>query len=481
MRLTTARVAASLALASSASAILVTQGSSCDTQCGNVLSATTGPDIVCDQNNYGTSAGTVFKNCMNCELDSTYYDTETNETDQQWMLYNARYALSYCMWGEPDNVDVGDSPCLTSRACGPLQEAIEYGNLSTSVGAYDYCGSWPWSEFVSACVGCLRSTSDEYYLGNMVALLQVGCDQKPDPGATVAVEGGIFSTTLMNETTPTPTNTWTNAINNSGPISLGGKVGIAIGGFCFLLVVAGFFIVCNGRRRRRAFLRKLEMRQKDLNWAQPAMTTGVMTRGPDLNNTPLSQKPLRGWDDSPQSATASDPTYARYFSPYSSQYNSPVSAAGTPGLMAQQWPQQFHDHTAQGYPSSSQEKTMQDQHEAAAGSMSPPIHIGIALGGDDKGQRTEHTSQSGWDRPHTTGEEYELHEVSSAGGSSAGGGNLLGQGSSFRDRMARETPVLQHPGNGRYSPDRILPPRPAPTHTMDGGLRYDDVRGGNAT
>lgn len=114
MRLTTARVAASLALASSASAILVTQGSSCDTQCGNVLSATTGPDIVCDQNNYGTSAGTVFKNCMNCELDSTYYDTETNETDQQWMLYNARYALSYCMWGEPDNVDVGDSPCLTS-------------------------------------------------------------------------------------------------------------------------------------------------------------------------------------------------------------------------------------------------------------------------------------------------------------------------------------------------------------------------------
>ena len=114
MRLVTARLAACAVLASSASAILVTDGSSCDDQCGNVLDATTGADIVCDQNNYGSSAGIVYKNCMNCELTSTYYSTELNQTDQQWMLYNARYALSYCMYGEPGNVDVGDSPCVTS-------------------------------------------------------------------------------------------------------------------------------------------------------------------------------------------------------------------------------------------------------------------------------------------------------------------------------------------------------------------------------
>lgn len=69
---------------------------------------------MCDQNDYGTSAGVVYKNCMNCELTSTYYSTELNQTDQQWLLYNARYALSYCMFGEPGNVDVGDSPCITS-------------------------------------------------------------------------------------------------------------------------------------------------------------------------------------------------------------------------------------------------------------------------------------------------------------------------------------------------------------------------------
>ncbi|KUI56776.1 hypothetical protein VP1G_04115 [Cytospora mali] len=476
MRFATARLTASAALAGSASAILVTQGSPCDDQCGNVLSATTGPDIECDQNNYGSAAGIVYKNCMNCELSSTYYSTELNQTDQQWLLYNARFALSYCMFGEPGNVVVDDSPCITSRACGSLEQALEYGNFSTSVGAYDYCSEWDLSEFVSGCVNCLRS-SEEDYLANLVTLLQVGCDQQPSPGDTVGVKGGIFSTTKMNETTPSLQNTWTNTIDNLGPVSLGGKVGIAAGGFCFLLAVTGFFIVCNGRRRRRAFLRKLEMRQKEAEWTHPAATNGVIHRGPDMNETPVSQKPLRGWDDSPRSTD--EHHFPRYFSPYSSQYNSPVSAAGTPAIMAQQWPQNFQDQMVQGYPSSSQEKAMQDQHEAATGTLNQPANIGVALGGDDQNLRTESSSQSGRDRgQYTTGEEYELHEVSSAGGSSAGGNNQVGHSSSFKNRMARGAPVLQHPGNGRYSPDRILPP-PAPTHTEHGGPRDDGMQGEN--
>lgn len=114
MRIPFARLAASAALISSATTIIVTPGSSCDQQCGNVLDATTPADIVCSQGNYGSAAGVVFKNCMNCELSSTYYATTPNETDQQWLLYNSRYALSECLWGEPGNISVGDSPCITS-------------------------------------------------------------------------------------------------------------------------------------------------------------------------------------------------------------------------------------------------------------------------------------------------------------------------------------------------------------------------------
>lgn len=389
-----------------------------------------------------------------------------------------------------------------SRACGVLKDAMEFGNFSTNVGTYDYCQHWDFSELTNGCEQCLRASDDDY-LANMVALLQVGCSQKPAAGATVAVEGGIFSTTLLQEGTPTPLSSWTDN-TNSGPLSLGAKVGVAIGGLCFALAVAGFCIVCNGRRRRRAYLRKLEMRQKDAGWPHPGAHGGggagsssggggggVIQRGADMNETPLSQKPLRGWDDSPLSATATDTSYGRYFSPYSSTYNSPVSAAGTPAVMAQQWPS-FHDHLSpqgyhdasphHGFPSAAQEKAMQDQHdaEAAGPSSRQPIHIGVALGGDEPSLRTEPSNPSFREheqqhhRGEATGatEEYELHEVSSAGGSSAGGPNapMMGHSDSFKNRLARGNvaPVLQHPGYGRYSPDKYPPP-PPPAHGMQDG------------
>lgn len=403
---------------------------------------------------------------------------------------------------------------MSSRACGVLKNAIQFGNFSTNVGAYDYCQHWDFSDLTNGCEQCLRASDDDY-LANMVALLQVGCSQKPAAGATVAVEGGIFSTTLLQEGTPTPVNSW-NGDTDSGPLSLGAKVGVAIGGLCFALVVAGFCIVCNGRRRRRAYLRKLEMRQKDAGWPHhgaagggggggPSSSSGgsggVINRGADMNETPLSQKPLRGWDDSPLSATATDTSYGRYFSPYSSHYNSPVSAAGTPAIMAQQWPS-FHDHLSphsphgyhdqhHGFPSSAQEKAMHDQHDAEAAAAGPssahqPIHIGVALGGDEPSLRTEPSNPSFRDveqqqqqqyHQHrgdggAAPEEYELHEVSSAGGSSAGGPNapMMGHSDSFKNRLARGNvaPVLQHPGYGRYSPDKFPPP-PPPTHGMQDG------------
>lgn len=116
MRLATVRLATGAALVNVAVAILVTSSSSCDQQCGNVLDGNSPTDIECDQDNYGSAAGTVFKNCLNCEMTSTAHQTNPNQSDQQWMLYNSRYALSECLWGDPDdsNAGIGDSPCTTS-------------------------------------------------------------------------------------------------------------------------------------------------------------------------------------------------------------------------------------------------------------------------------------------------------------------------------------------------------------------------------
>lgn len=82
---TTVTCAAFAALLRLSDAILVTQGSACDVQCGNSLSSTTSSDMTCDENAYKSSgAGTVFENCVKCELASDY--TANNQTDLQWML-----------------------------------------------------------------------------------------------------------------------------------------------------------------------------------------------------------------------------------------------------------------------------------------------------------------------------------------------------------------------------------------------------------
>jgi len=89
---TTASIIALVAgLAPSARAILVAKGSQCSSKCGNVLSSTGEDDLVCGEAEYSSSNGAVFKNCVGCEMSSTYQTPSTEydnnaETDTQWML-----------------------------------------------------------------------------------------------------------------------------------------------------------------------------------------------------------------------------------------------------------------------------------------------------------------------------------------------------------------------------------------------------------
>lgn len=71
----------------SVEAILVAPSSPCAVQCGNVQSSTTGSDLVCGDSSYAASAtGQTLENCIACELNSTYQDPNTKQTDLQWLL-----------------------------------------------------------------------------------------------------------------------------------------------------------------------------------------------------------------------------------------------------------------------------------------------------------------------------------------------------------------------------------------------------------
>lgn len=327
---------ASWLLSKSTFAIYVTEGSPCQSLCGNVLRDTTPRDVVCKEDEYASSApGIVFQQCTTCQLTSNYVSGP--ESDLQWLLYNLRYAVSYCIYGYPENDEVTSSPCLTSTACEPLQLAITYQNLAPNSTIYGFCQTWIHDQ-MPRCAACLRA-GGEHYLTNFMTILNGACEQTPAAGRTVSLEGSPFSRTAVNITDPVPVAT---DLPNyyPGPLGLNERVGIAFGGLSLILMVTGIIIICRGRKRRRAFLKNMEssMKQGRGGWPAPINTNAGPAAGgyfdsPEggqkpfrgWDDTPVSQRPLRDWDNSPQS-TNTEKFQGRYFSPYSSQYNSPDTA-----------------------------------------------------------------------------------------------------------------------------------------------------------
>ena len=340
---------------------------------------------------------------------------------------------------------------------------------------------------MAPCTLCLDSLTDGYLLRNYAIMLDAGCQQKPGNGSAISIQGSPFDTTPVVITTPSPTYATVPA-PDYGPVSLGARVGIAFGGLAFILAIVGFCIVFNGKRRRRAFLRELEQRNGGQGWPHPKARYG---NNGDMLETPASQKPLTGWDESPISAHTDTGPVPRYFSPYSSNYNSPVSASdGGPSASNANWPalspqrlnQLIQEQSpANGspppafsqWPSPTHEKMLiQMQHEQRQNE----IAIGLALGGDDASLRSKGSNPSINNNPYTNGlytaegkgksrdEVYEMHEVESpySGGSGRPTGYVM--------PAEPAAPVLHHPGYGRHhAPTRGQPAYPPGMSGQDAG------------
>ncbi|PHH69846.1 hypothetical protein CDD82_7471 [Ophiocordyceps australis] len=234
-------VTAFLLFAAAAQAVVVAPGSPCAASCGNVLDSTSSDDLVCSTGAYAGPTGQLFQGCIECELRSSFHNPE--RSDVYSMLYNLRYSLSYCLFGVPHNDQLANTPCITSKACGPFGDAFSYGNLSSDFANLEYCSKWPLNTDVDyrSCTECLQA-ADNNYLANFATILQAGCEQKPVPGVSVGVVGDIFSNEIVNITAPTPTATVDPAWFDQGPLSLSAKVGIAVGVIVVLLVMVGFAI-----------------------------------------------------------------------------------------------------------------------------------------------------------------------------------------------------------------------------------------------
>ncbi|KAL2130890.1 hypothetical protein VTI74DRAFT_5820 [Chaetomium olivicolor] len=459
-----------------ATSMLVAPDSPCSKFCGNILSTTPLDEVPCDAGTLtGTSKGLVWEQCIDCLLTSTYV-SPNNQTDVQALLYNLRLNLGHCLFDGKVN------PCITRTACGPLADAAKYQNMSTTVGAFDYCSNWQ-ENAVGHCGPCLIPLDDHgIYLNNYVTILEAACEQKPAPGSTISIEGDPFDTKPIIIVPPQPTYA-TVPTPDYGPVSLGARVGIAFGGLAFILAIVGFCIVCNGKRRRRAFLRELEQRHGAQGWPQPKSRYGG--GGPDMFETPVSQKPLRGWggeNESPVSAHTDTPggAFPRYFSPYSSNYNSPITGpeGGGPGSTSgAAWPtvpptqQQLEQMMLRQspvhgspppaftqWPTVTQEKMLM-QMEAHHEKRQNELAIGLAMGVDEGSLRSNAVGLNANGYPiESKGKEkdeaYEMHEVDSPSG--IGNGNAEGRQYEYPYRMPAQpqAPVLHHPGYGRHHGER---------------------------
>ncbi|GAP93226.1 putative lpxtg-domain-containing protein [Rosellinia necatrix] len=385
------------ALARKARAVLVAHHSPCETNCGNVLDATAADQVVCDDADYGTTPGKVFQSCVTCESTSPYEITDGNQTtsDLQAMLFNMRFTTAQCVFR------LETSPCSTIHACGRLEDALLYGNLSSSVSPYGYCSLWSDYE-LDKCGDCLVADG-KAYARNFVSILSGACQLLLQPPQTIPLTGNIFASKLVTVTNPTNMAT-TQEHNRVGPLSSGALAGIVVGGVAFILVILGCGVVINGKRRRKSYLRRREEQTK--NWPGPAA-------GGEMFETPLSQKPLRGgWGDSPVSAATTDGAYPypRYFSPYATQFDSPISAVEGPSQMA--WP------------------------------VEKAQSIGVALSPDHDKASSPWGDRKGKERADASVDGYELQEgINSAGGYSSS--------APPPPPTSSEAPVLNHPGYGR--------------------------------
>jgi hypothetical protein len=352
--------------------------------------------------------------------------------------------------------------------------------MSTLGGTYDYCGTWR-SDVVQHCGPCLvpldTDAVDGIYQNNYLTVLEAACEQMPAPGSTITISGDLFGTTPIAIVTAEPTYSSVPA-PDYGPISLGARVGIAFGGLALLLALAGVVVICNGKRRRRAFLRELEHRHGGPGWPHPKSRYGGGGSA-DMFETPVSQKPLRGWDnESPVSAHTDSGPYPRYFSPYSSQYNSPVTGpeGGPGGPGATHWPtlptqdqldQLIQAHTPvhgspppafSQWPTVNQEKMLMQMH-AHHEQRQHELAIGLALGGDDASLRSKNSNLNlnGFPIEPKGKEKDETYEmVESPYGNEKNGDATAGREYEYPYRMPAppQAPVLHHPGYGRHHESR---------------------------
>ncbi|KAJ5632436.1 hypothetical protein N7490_008775 [Penicillium lividum] len=231
----------------------VTSGSSCTDSCNKWGSATntTADEISCVDAAYNnTVKGRDFKECITCELESTFEDDTTGETDVNWGLYNLRFAISTCVFGYPESISNVSSPCPV--ACGTVQDAVEFEIDDPTV---DNLGAWcDTTSFadnvINTCEFCYNLTTNQLYLANFLESIRYNCHFPTTSGD----EFDISPTRIFKESLLPSSLSLTTPGSSSSHVNLGLVIALPVLAFIIICLGIGtccYFYIRYRRKRTR--------------------------------------------------------------------------------------------------------------------------------------------------------------------------------------------------------------------------------------
>lgn len=206
-------LATSLLLLRLSRAVEVTPNSPCSSLCDNSISNdsdpgddansfTVGKNVVCNDYEYdgpnSTAPGRKFKDCLNCELNSTATDSKTNQNEAYWVLFNMKFTFDWCVFAIPDNNRTEANAQCNDVCSGPNESAksalVDRLLQTNATIQYQYCedGNGAFGKIVDDCTKCLDNVPNAKTLSNYVKALNAGCDQQPRPGETLMLAFDLF-------------------------------------------------------------------------------------------------------------------------------------------------------------------------------------------------------------------------------------------------------------------------------------------------
>jgi hypothetical protein len=165
-----------------------------------------------------------------------------------------RYSLAYCVFNFLNVSGIPSSPCITSFACGTLNNSLASGLLSPQqTTPYGYCSadnSAMTHDNLAHCGLCVKAIGESYYLANSLVALDAGCQQKPEIGHTLGLNGSVFSPTIIGIVDPASVVSSTSNGRRPG-LATATIAGIVVCIIALLLLMTAILFIRHKKRENR--------------------------------------------------------------------------------------------------------------------------------------------------------------------------------------------------------------------------------------